>query len=912
MKPVRDWDDTGDAEQWVEELDDWKAAQRDARNRQDSDRKRLEGAVVRLGVFRGWLNTLTDAVNAVAAARVGLAAVDADLASADTALAALSGDIADHDEAREIATARVLGGPSTATPIVLVPLRLETHWDAGTLVVRIYPDVVNVDSHDTRLTDRERAAGDAYWDMRAGGGDGDAQQAWENLVRQTGAPRAAWVARAADPATAGAGAPAPRRDSPWQVAVNARLLPSRFAVIAHSAGMPINLAAAGEPPRYVTWSKPVADPLEIEVMHEPRHATWMTDPAVAEDAGMAVRIAVPDGAPAIDELVVVGVRDSQTPAAELADLLVAHAFADGLEILPDRTPTNNSDEVRASHSPQHDADVARGLLDAADAPDPTSASAGAQLADALGFDPGSLAGVAGADGDRRSAEDAMSLIVGLAADGPLRAGAGPAAAPAWPLLRPAGPVPALRIGRQPYGILPATAPARWQAKDGELTAPLAATLQNWGHARGLPVDVDPADPPTPAPEAYRITRSSESALHDVLLQAPSSLTFTDDNTTYTGLDGLIGPSAGNQAAGTYLGALAGAADSELDAVAATLPPTLLARVGLAARRRAADTDHRELASALGRLGARAVPDGGRAELARLLAESLDALSHRRDPWLTAACSERLANQRQTPAGQTALGAYGYLTDVTPRSEPRSHGHVHAPSLSHAATAAVLRSGFLGQRKAAWATNVKQAAWLASHAFTPRERSLALIALRDAQAGLAELRPLPDEQERALPLAIELSSQRVREARWVLAAVRRGEPLAAVLGYQFERDLADAGLQQYTAAFRKLTRFAAGTRLEALESARRTARDALADKQTQLTQLQADAAATQPAVDAALGRLNAARAALQQGRVAAAPYLQMQAERADLAARIPDLQAALDDVDNQRPSAGVVSRRINVP
>ena len=38
------------------------------------------------------------------------------------------------------------------------------------------------------------------------------------------------------------------------------------------------------------------------------------------------------------------------------------------------------------------------------------------------------------------------------------------------------------------------------------------------------------------------------------------------------------------------------------------------------------------------------------------------------------------------------------------------------------------------------------------------------------------------------LAIDLSSERVRLATWLLDGVRQGQPLGALLGYRFERRL----------------------------------------------------------------------------------------------------------------------------
>jgi len=115
-----------------------------------------------------------------------------------------------------------------------------------------------------------------------------------------------------------------------------------------------------------------------------------------------------------------------------------------------------------------------------------------------------------------------------------------------------------------------------------------------------------------------------------------------------------------------------------------------------------------------------------------------------------------------------LGAYGWLEELRP-APPRqvvppdevpegfddpdrppltyaadNGGFIHAPSLNHAAAAAILRSAYL------------------THADTA-------------------------EAER---MAVDLSSARVRRALFYLDGVRRGQELGALLGYQFERGLHD--------------------------------------------------------------------------------------------------------------------------
>ena len=79
----------------------------------------------------------------------------------------------------------------------------------------------------------------------------------------------------------------------------------------------------------------------------------------------------------------------------------------------------------------------------------------------------------------------------------------------------------------------------------------------------------------------------------------------------------------------------------------------------------------------------------------VVAETLDCASHRFDAWVGSVPAARLRRQRAaTPAG-VLLGAYGWVENLEPEvATSRAGGYLHAPSLAHAATAGVLRSGYL--------------------------------------------------------------------------------------------------------------------------------------------------------------------------------------------------------------------------
>ena len=166
---------------------------------------------------------------------------------------------------------------------------------------------------------------------------------------------------------------------------------------------------------------------------------------------------------------------------------------------------------------------------------------------------------------------------------------------------------------------------------------------------------------------------------------------------------------------------------------------------------------------------------GSAKLQRLFAGTLDLCSHRLDAWITSFATKRLAEMRRVSPTGVLLGGYGWVLNLKPGPAPtpetpppgeegplhraaNNPGFTHTPSLAQAATVAVLRSGHL------------------------------------THAGAGEAGDL---------LALDLSSERVRLADWLLDGVRQGQPLGALLGYRFERRLQEAGLGQFIPSFREV-------------------------------------------------------------------------------------------------------------
>ena len=143
---------------------------------------------------------------------------------------------------------------------------------------------------------------------------------------------------------------------------------------------------------------------------------------------------------------------------------------------------------------------------------------------------------------------------------------------------------------------------------------------------------------------------------------------------------------------------------------------------------------------------------------------LDVCNHRVDAWFTALATKRLESLRATRPQGVVIGGWGCLQDVrrTDANDPRRQAeYIHTPSLDQAAAAAVMRSAALR------ATNANS-----QHA------------------------------------DIDLSSRRVRLARWILEGVRNGRSLGELLGVRFERAVKGTPAEAHLAALR--TRFTPAT------------------------------------------------------------------------------------------------------
>ncbi len=387
---------------------------------------------------------------------------------------------------------------SAQVPLVLLPVRVECKRAGSVLRVRITPDEIHVDAMRRAVTEEEAEAGRGYWRRRWAGEAGEAADPlpWADLVEAVGADRSAWVARALTPTNLAA-APAGEPDFPplpteITAGTVARCLPDRFVVrLQADRGRPTTVV--GPPVRPEVPISPLAfaedEITDADGLLVPAGAQWSVSFDQAQQAGLGIEVPLPRGAARIESLVVVGTRSSvpeADSARDLTDLLLSHACSDGFDLLAHGTPTNNADGDRSPY---------RGgptVAEPSAPPAPASPEASA-VARLLGLDAEVLQGLLhpGAGGSHlEAAQHAANTALWWATWAPVLAKAEATGVPGLTPatiesarrlhrdhVRAAGHSSALRVGAQPYGVLPVADLDRWAPEPGDLTAGLVPLVR---------------------------------------------------------------------------------------------------------------------------------------------------------------------------------------------------------------------------------------------------------------------------------------------------------------------------------------------------------------------------------------------------------------------------------------------------
>lgn len=751
-------------------------------------------------------------------------------------------------------------------PVILLPLRLETRYKASQLLIRIYPDQVAINEHYPKLSETEGKAGIEYHKILAEAEKFDEpeertetkQSAWRGLAAQLGPARAAWVMKV----TLGIQdiSELKLKQQDWLSVPTTMALPDRFAAFLYRDDRlwkgPIegnrirrSLAMIGTP---TATQKELFDDA----------SRWVVDYTKAEREGMAISVDLTGLTEAqrqkgFSRIVVVGIRSSNAAGGQCAmeKLIESHHYTEGFAFLKFGTPTNNTEQVQSGHSQTREDREKTYEIEVLGPPDWDSSNGllknnARRLGAALGFGikPEIFKHIIEYATDQEDAYAAADLQLAI-----------------WPAtgdfmlrkllpnklsqvqlnlvrihfekyVRASGPLPTIRAGNQPYSILPVTAVKRYHMTDNpdgwaaslndndnrddyrdfedrlqRILVGLSKVWLQWAQDHRRVPRVNTTEDPDlellqilsmePISQSYRLRPFiCDYFIFWLLVLYRYSIfyyfgltplywvgrwgyTWNDfrkkENDFWQEISGIYGLDlkttpllhmfgwansrklpiplvqgdidGGHDNPEDYLDALcqlqAGETNTllyELLRRSLLIYPPVGNSVGMSIHRSIC-----RLSFAV---------RNQKTDIDRLFRQALDLHTHRLDAWITAHATKRLEAMRSEVSHGLYIGAYGWVDGLKPReTATESDGFIHTPSRGQAAAAAVLNNAYL------------------THHYS------------DGQPN---------------PFSINLNSERVRRGLRLLEGIRQGQPMGALLGYQYERALHEQHLDRFIDDFRR--------------------------------------------------------------------------------------------------------------
>jgi len=402
---------------------------------------------------------------------------------------------------------KLITSMSDTIPFLLFPVRIETKFmknnnGSDELCVRVYPDDVAVTSHEKELTQSEITGGQTYWTTIWDGrnANGDEREriragAWNVLAMRHGPTRAAWIRTATKPDNWNddltiASLVFPNltgKISTWSDAPRSTVMPDRFAFIRYFKGgqlpiiygshIPDQLVMGPDPSSATPHISRKDGRLEVH-----SDIQWMINFDKAVENGMGVRIPITaqEASDGYDRLLVVGIRFSSSAADNrllLEELIENHHYSSGFSLVPQGTPTNNTENVPSGFSGLDTANEKSFAVEAGKAlfeitSDRVAKKDGQRFAEAFNISPDKMFFIANSEKQDVSEAMAMNSALWYATMGAFMSDMlGPVFSD--PVIENTrvffienvtgrGPFPAFRVGNQPYGVYPTTAFSKWK------------------------------------------------------------------------------------------------------------------------------------------------------------------------------------------------------------------------------------------------------------------------------------------------------------------------------------------------------------------------------------------------------------------------------------------------------------------
>lgn len=458
---------------------------------------------------------------------------------------------------------------------------------------------------------------------------------------------------------------------------------------------------------------------------------WMTDFEQAVRLGMGIKITNPERVNQIDAadwLIAFGADACDDSRMAFEQSFRRNSASGELSLVPNGSPTNNTDQRKTPYSeietdPVRLLEGTRMRFDLGPATNPREAAKEwpSELVDAeilnqlFAFAPSTLSELPGADLAEQSESKAMAMLLWTPCmhlfqqlwDQPTLGASG------WSAIRKhfienvraRGPFPVIRVGENPYGILPVVSLRDWSPTGQKVDEKLIRFLgmlkvQFLRLAAGVPIledDDEETDPFDTLLEILRVNAVSNKV--DVRpCRMPPPLDMSQDPEWLACV--LVKDGATNDesqedtvyAETAYLSAFAMDEPLSIDSSSPVLKRLLRQAQDLLSSQ--PSTSQSALANEFGEMKAAAgiLKRCPPAKLELLLVEIFDLLSHRLDAWLTSLATARLKKCPGYGKRQPALGAYGWLERPgQSQALPVQAEFIQAPSVQQATTAAVFRS-----------------------------------------------------------------------------------------------------------------------------------------------------------------------------------------------------------------------------
>jgi len=252
---------------------------------------------------------------------------------------------------------------SAAQAVMLFPVKLETKYthksadQKQALRIRIYPDLITLRANYQAITSDEQQAAKDFWKNCKH--SEQIKSRWKAIANHFGAARAAYVLKVSKPvydpnSDSLSRPPLESQADSWFVNQCLEMLPERFTFVGVNANGERRVQSGkriDERVKTLSFENThTAEEGDIQRLLKNSSAQWITDYALAEELGMAITIeasSLNENDLCFDKIVVMGTCSQSKPE----DLFEAHLWGqDDFSIVPVGTPTNNTKQAKTGIS----------------------------------------------------------------------------------------------------------------------------------------------------------------------------------------------------------------------------------------------------------------------------------------------------------------------------------------------------------------------------------------------------------------------------------------------------------------------------------------------------------------------------------------------------------------------------------